>query len=80
MIKVLIARLATIGLAYTVANAVKAGTGLTDDHQDGNDDDDDGDEDGSDEDEMKFSPFFILALPLHVWQKVKLLQIFLTFS
>ena len=55
MIKVLIARLATIGLAYTVANAVKAGTGLTDDHQDGNDYDDDGDED---EDEMKFSPFF----------------------
>ena len=42
------------------ANAVKAGTGLTDDHQDGNDDDD-GDED-EDEDEI-FTLFSSLPFP-----------------
>ena len=46
MIKVLIARLATIVLAYTVANAVKAGTGLIAHHQDENDADADKDDGG----------------------------------
>ena len=64
MIKVLIARHATIGLAYMAANAVKAGTGLTDDHQDGNDGDDDDDDGGEDEDEDEiFTLFSSLPFP-----------------
>ena len=49
---------------------MKAGTGLTDDHQDDNNDggdgdkdDGDGDEDDSDEDEMKMSPFLSHPCP-----------------
>ena len=83
MIKALIARLATIVLAYTVANAVKAGTGLIAHHQDENDDDADADADKDDGDKDGINSFFTLfipSLPSPVWQKAKLFQIFLTFS
>ena len=63
MIKVSIVRPATIGLAYMAANAVKAGTGLTDDHQDGNDDDGDGDDDGDEDEDEIFTLFSSLPFP-----------------